>query len=165
MLKILPVVFCCLAAAAGGAAEQVEGVPFFRQERHQCGPAALAGVLAYYGQPLDMARILQETYTESIRGSLMPDLENYARKLGFRTESGQGTLQTIQERISAGRPVILLIDNGVWLAARPHYILAVGFNEKGVIAHDGSHHSVLFGYEKFEKAWGKMGNPYLVIHP
>lgn len=155
----------CLVFASNAGAEQIEGVPFYRQERYQCGPATLASVLAYYRNPVDTDRIIRETYNETLKGSLMPDLENYAGTLGFKTESGQGTLQKIKDSVLARKPVIVLIDNGVWLAARPHYIVVFGFNEEGFIAHDGNHPSVLFRYMKFENAWKKMGKPYLIIHP
>lgn len=155
----------CLAFTAGAGAEQIQGVPFFRQETHQCGQAALASVMGYHKKPVDMKRLFQETYNDSLKGSLLADLENYAKGLGFKTEAGRGTLQTIKDSILAEKPVIVLIDQGVWLAAKPHYIVVVGYDEKGFIAHDGSQPWVLFRYRKFEKNWEKMGKPFLIIHP
>jgi ABC-type bacteriocin/lantibiotic exporter with double-glycine peptidase domain len=146
-------------------AEQIQGVPFFRQERRQCGQAALACVLGYYKKSVDMESILRETYNETLKGSLLADLENFAKRLGFKTESGPGTLEKIKESILEQKPVIVLLDQGVWLAARPHYIVILGFNEKGFLAHDGSKPSVLFPYDRFEKTWKKMGSSYLIIHP
>jgi ABC-type bacteriocin/lantibiotic exporter with double-glycine peptidase domain len=85
--------------------------------------------------------------------------------LGFETESGQGDLDLIKESIRDGKPVIVLIDDGVWLASRPHYVVVFGFNEKGVIVHDGTDASVLVDHETFEKKWQRLGNPYLIVHP
>ena len=155
----------CLAFAASAGAEGIEGVPFFKQERHQCGQASLASVLAYYQEPVEIEEIIRATYNETLKGSLMADLENYAKGLGFKTESGQGTLQTIKDSVLAQKPVIILMDHGFWLASKPHYIVVFGFNEKGFIAHDGSKPSVLFPYGGFDKDWKKMGRPYLIIHP
>ncbi|MBU4318423.1 MAG: C39 family peptidase [Proteobacteria bacterium] len=164
-MKAFLVALLCLAFAASPGAEEIEGIPFFRQERHQCGQAALASVLAYYKIPVDMELLIGETYSQALKGSLMADLENYAKGLGFKTKSGQGTLQTLKESVLARKPVIVLLDHGVWLAARPHYIVIFGFNEKGFIAHDGNEPSILFQYKGFEKTWKKMGHPYLIIHP
>lgn len=146
-------------------AEIIEGVPFFEQQRHQCGAAALATVFAYYERFVPPQQISQEVYNETLRGALMPDLENYAARLGFETESGQGDLDLIKESIRDGKPVIVLIDDGVWLASRPHYVVVFGFNEKGVIVHDGTDASVLVDRETFEKKWQRLGNPYLIVHP
>jgi ABC-type bacteriocin/lantibiotic exporter with double-glycine peptidase domain len=164
-LKSIFLFSLCLAFAASAGAERIEGVPFFKQETHQCGQASLASVLAYYKNPVDIQQIIRATYSETLKGSLMADLENYAKGLGYKTESGQGTLQTIKDSVLAQKPVIILMDHGIWLAAKPHYIVVFGFNEKGFIAHDGAKSSVFFGYGGFDKNWKKMGRPYLIIHP
>jgi ABC-type bacteriocin/lantibiotic exporter with double-glycine peptidase domain len=127
--------------------------------------AALATVLAYYNRFVPPHQISRKTYSETLRGVLLPDLENYATDLGFETESGQGDLARIKESVLDRKPVIVLIDNGVWLASRPHYIVIFGFNQKGFIAHDGTDASVLVDYETFEKKWKRPGNPYLIVHP
>jgi ABC-type bacteriocin/lantibiotic exporter with double-glycine peptidase domain len=164
-LRTIFLAVLCVASAVCAGAEQIEGVPFFRQERGQCGPSALASVMAYYGRQVEMSRVGRETYDDRLKGSLITDLENFAGRSGFQTESGQGTLGTIKDNIRMKRPIILLIDNGVWLAARPHYIVVFGFNDQGLITHDGKNASILFKYARFEKMWGKIGRPYLIIHP
>ena len=155
----------CLGWTGHPGAEVIDGVPFFKQQRHQCGAAALATVFAYYDKPVSPHRIRQQVYNETLRGALMPDLENYAAGLGFKTESGQGALARIKESILSRKPVIVLIDNGVWLASRPHYIVVFGFNEEGLIAHDGNDPAVSIDYEAFQKRWEKMGTPYLIVYP
>lgn len=157
--------FLFFAPTASGAAFRIEGVPFVRQDRYQCGPASLASVLAYYGTEVDNSRIIRETYNETLKGSLITDLENFARRMGFKTESGQGTPDAIKNYVRSKRPVIVLLDLGVWVAAKPHYIVVFGYDEKGFIAHDGRNPSVLFEYPRFEKMWQKIGRPYLIIHP
>ncbi len=151
--------------AVSPAAYRIEGVPFFKQDRYQCGPSSLASVFAYYGKQVDISWIIRETYNENLKGSLITDLENFAEKTGFRTESGQGTPDTIKNSIRSRRPVIVLMDLGIWLAAKPHYIVVFGYDEKGFIAHDGRNPSVLFEYPRFEKMWKKVGRPYLIIYP
>ncbi|HDI59364.1 MAG TPA: peptidase C39 [Desulfobacteraceae bacterium] len=158
-------ILLCLGWTGHPEAEVIEEVPFFEQQRHQCGAAALATVLAYYDRLVPPDQISQEIYNETLRGALLPDLENYAARLGFKTESGQGTLARLKESVLARKPVIVLIDNGVWLASRPHYIVVFGFNEEGFIAHDGNRPAVLIGYEAFQKRWQKMGAPYLLVYP
>ena len=164
-LRILLLSALASLICSSAAAFQIDGVPFFRQERHKCGSASLSSILAYYKADIDEARILEETYTEALEGSLLSDLENYARKAGFKTRSGQGAEYILKESIHAGKPVIVLLDVGVWKAAKPHYIVVFGYNGQGFIAHDGKKDSVVFKYARFDKMWKKMGRSYLIIHP
>jgi ABC-type bacteriocin/lantibiotic exporter with double-glycine peptidase domain len=158
-------VLLSLGATGWAAAEVIERVPFFKQQRNQCGAASLASVLAYYDRPVLPHRISREIYSKALEGALLPDLENYAAGLGFQTESGQGTLDGLKQSVLNRKPVIVLIDNGVWLANRPHYIVVFGFNEEGFITHDGNAPSVLIDYKKFKRKWEKLGNPYLLVNP
>lgn len=151
--------------STGWAAEVIQGVPFFKQQRHQCAAAALATVFAYYDRSVPPHRIGREIYSPALRGALMPDMENYAARLGFETESGQGTAERLKKSVLERKPVIVLVDNGVWLASRPHYLVVFGFNERGFVAHDGNDPAVSIGYEAFQKRWEKMGAPYLIVHP
>jgi ABC-type bacteriocin/lantibiotic exporter with double-glycine peptidase domain len=162
--KIILIIFCLVPAVNAGAT-QIQDVPFFKQERHKCGPSALASVLTFYGIKVDEARIIKDTYSDKLKGSLITDLENYAKGLGFQTKSGQGTIDTIKENILAQKPVIVLIDLGIWKVAKPHYIVVFGFNEDGFIAHNGKKAATLFKYARFEKSWAKFGRPFLIIRP
>ena len=79
-----------LLFVAQPAAFQIEGVPFVAQAREQCGPAALSSVLAYHGLDLAPETVAERTHNEKLRGSLITDLENFARGLDFQTKSGRG---------------------------------------------------------------------------
>src|SRR6516165_888048 len=68
-------------------------VPFIPQETYQCGPAALAMVLQYYGAAVGPDEIARELYLPSIRGTLNLDLEFFARRRGFQARSFAGTLE------------------------------------------------------------------------
>jgi ABC-type bacteriocin/lantibiotic exporter with double-glycine peptidase domain len=157
-----PVVIVALAVNA--FAFQIEGVPFVKQEDQECGPAALASVLSFYGAPVGLASISQATYNQKLRGSLITDLEDFARRLGFQTVSSQGTVKNIKVLINQRRPVIVLVDLGFWIRSRPHYLVLYGYNKEGFIAHNGIKPSQLYTYSDFEKMWEKMGCPYLLVY-
>jgi ABC-type bacteriocin/lantibiotic exporter with double-glycine peptidase domain len=101
-----------LAIAAQTATFQLEGVPFVAQAREQCGPAALSSVLAYYGLEVTPETIAETTYNKKLKGSLITDLENFARGLAFQTKSGRGTVEELRTFIREGKPVIALVDLG-----------------------------------------------------
>ena len=151
-----------LLSASTGSVE-IDGVPFVKQDTHYCGPASLASVMAYYGVNIDQRAIARAVYTEKLEGSLITDLENFARKEGFHTELHQGTIDDIKTWLNQKKPVIALVDLGFWLFSKPHYLVITGYNEKGLVAHTGYEASRLFPYPTFQKIWQKKGFPYLVI--
>ena len=154
-----------LAIAAQTATLQIEGVPFVAQAREQCGPAALSSVLAYYGLELAPETIAKTTHSEKLKGSLITDLEDFARGLAFQTESRRGTVEELRAFIHEGKPVIVLVDQGRWFVSQPHYLVLFGYSPEGLIAHDGERASRLFRYPDFERLWQKMGRAYLLVYP
>jgi len=162
-LKILILLLTLLSASA--EASGIEGVPFVKQESNFCGPAALASVMAYYGSPMDQDAIGKEVYCEGLKGSLITDLENFARRKGFKTQLAQGSIDDIEGNISGKRPVIVLVDLGFWMISKPHYLVVTGCTSSEVVAHTGHEASKRFSREDFVKVWKKQGSTYLVIHP
>jgi ABC-type bacteriocin/lantibiotic exporter with double-glycine peptidase domain len=154
-----------LSIAAQTVSFQLEGVPFVEQAREQCGPAALSSVLGYHGLDVSPEAVAETAYNEKLKGSLITDLENFARALDFQTRSGRGTLEGLRSQIREGKPVIVLVDLGRWFVTQPHYLVVFGYSAEGLIAHDGEKPSRLFGYADFDKIWEKMGRPYLLVHP
>ncbi|HQG30650.1 MAG TPA: cysteine peptidase family C39 domain-containing protein [Deltaproteobacteria bacterium] len=162
-MKILILLLTLLSASAG--ASEIEGVPFVKQESNFCGPAALASVMAFYGSPIDQDAIGKEVYCEGLKGSLITDLENFAKKKGFKTRLAQGSIDDIEGFTAGKRPVIVLVDVGFWMVSKPHYLVVTGCTEDGITAHTGSEASKHFSREDFVKIWKKQGSVYLVIHP
>lgn len=145
----------------------IEGVPFFRQSESTCGPAALAGILAFRGRPESLERITAKVYLPELRGTLPMDMENFAREAGFKTTSAYGTLDELKAYIRKGTPVICMLDLGFSLYHQPHYISVIGFDDvyAVIIGHDGLTPNSLIGYEKFDREWSRAGRWMLVIEP
>jgi ABC-type bacteriocin/lantibiotic exporter with double-glycine peptidase domain len=162
-LRVLILLIGLLAANVQAA--EIQGVPFVRQSPGTCGPAALASVMAYYGRVIDQQRIAEATYTAQFKGALITDLENFARSQGFRTELGQGTIDAIKAVIGRRRPVIVLVDLGIWVVSRPHYLVLTGYDSEGFIAHTGYRPDEHIQYQKFEKIWARQGSTYLIVWP
>jgi len=64
--------------------------------------------------------------------------------------------------ILSGEPVILLVDLGTWVWSRPHYLIAYGVTEEGVVAHSGRTEGVVIPYDTLEAQWAKMGHLAIV---
>jgi ABC-type bacteriocin/lantibiotic exporter with double-glycine peptidase domain len=160
----LNTIILSLLLAFNTSAHIIDGVPFVMQESRYCGPASLASVLAYYGDPVDQKTIGKAVYDPTLQGSLITDLENYARRQGFKTTSDRGNATALKEFVRENRPVIVLVDKGFWVVSNPHYLVIYGFNAHGFIAHDGFEGAQEFPYGKFEDTWEKAGKTYLLIH-
>jgi len=165
-MKTVFLFFFTLAALSGGncPAFVLHGVPFVKQAPDYCGPAALEAVMAYYGTEMKQADIGKATYNRKMGGVLITDLENFARRNGFATESGIGTLEKVKEFITGGKPVIVLVDLGIWAVKRPHYLVLFGHDAEGFVGHDGNTSSGSYPYSEFKREWEKMGCTYLLVY-
>jgi len=141
----------------------IAGVPFLPQEDDTCGPSSLAMVLGFLGQRVDTAEIVRETRTEGLKGTLITDLANAARRRGFAAEVVDLDLPRLRERISAGAPVILLVDLGVWTWSRPHYLVAYGWTPEGVVAHSGREQAKVIPFSTLDAQWAKMGRLAILV--
>ncbi len=135
-----------------------------KQRDHFCGPASLSSVFGYYGLSVDQDTIAKEVYTPKLRASLITDLENYAKKMGFKTELFRGNGKELKEYLIRGIPVIVLVDLGMLFASVPHYLVLVGFDEKGFYAHTGYEPKKFYSFEELDRIWRKMGRVGLAIY-
>jgi len=146
------------------AFQVVPNVPYRAQQaRDDCGPAALASLMSFRGKDIPVEEITRDVYTPELEGSLLADMENYARRQGFEARTGQGTTDLLRSRIEAGCPVIVLIDTGLWVATRPHYIVVYGFDEDSFLVHAGTEKGVLIRADDLLARWQKMSRLYLYL--
>lgn len=151
-------------AESGPSLQRISGVPYHPQEaREDCGPAALASLLNHRGGKVSVAEIGREVYSAKLGGTLLPDLENYARRQGYATRSGRGDLQLLRRNVAAGRPVIALIETGFWAVSRPHYIVVFGYDDDRFLVHAGTREAVFIEAPELLNRWEKMNRLYLYL--
>ena len=155
------------ADAAAGQAHLIGTVPFIAQEAYQCGPAALAMVLQYYGAAVDPAEITSELYLPSVRGTLNLDLEFYARRRGFQARSFAGTLAEARDELRRGHPLIVFQDLGVTGYPVPHFAVLIGYDDRAeaVVLHSGTTAYRVVSYPAFERSWARRKAWTLLITP
>ncbi len=146
----------------------IKGVPLIPQSKHMCGPATLAMVFKYYGDPLPIADITNSVYLKKAKGTLTIDMLLFAKERGYSALHYDGTPQDIKDRIISDKPPIVLLDLGIGRASVWHYAVVVGFDDArggNFFLHAGKNKVEKMSYKRFLKAWTKSGNSILVISP
>lgn len=148
--------------AGGSVLQGLPNVPFrAQQSRDDCGPAALSSLLAHRGLEVSVADITRDVYSPALGGSLLPDLENFARSRGFATRSGRGDLALLRRTLAAGRPLIIPLETGLGPLTRPHYLVLYGADAQGFLAHAGVREAVYIADADLLPRWDKMNRLYL----
>jgi ABC-type bacteriocin/lantibiotic exporter with double-glycine peptidase domain len=134
-----------------------------QQGAYDCGPAAISTLLAHRGIKLPIESVTQAVSTPQLGGSLLADLENFARQQGLVTRSGSGTQELLRRQIDAGRPVIVMLDTGFWLHTRSHYIVVTGYDTDGFVVHSGKERASYIFSRELSGRWAAMNNLYLYL--
>jgi len=139
-------------------------VPFVKQRDQFCGPASLSSVFAYYGVNISQEDIASEVYDPRLKGALITDLENYAKKRGFKTLLKEGSLQELKQAIDMGIPPIVLVDLGYLWVSVPHYMVVVGYDKNTFFVHTGYEEKKKYTDKELDRLWKKMGRAMLLIY-
>jgi len=145
---------------------EIASVPFFPQDEYQCGPAALAMVLAWSGLDVKPAELTEKVYTASLQGSLQPAMIAGARRSGRLAYVISGT-ETLIREIAAGHPVIVLQNLGLSWIPVWHYAVAVGYDtpRDEVILHSGLDARQRLSMPVFQNTWARAGDWGLLVLP
>lgn len=128
--NLVPQTSALLEGMPEGLPERVEltEVPFFPQNDYQCGPAALATVLASAGVSTTPEALVPQVYLPARKGSLQVEMLAAARRNGLVSYQLAPSFTDLMRELNAGTPVIVLQNLGVsegW-----HYAVAVGYDYK-----------------------------------
>ena len=143
---------------------ELTAVPFYPQDDHHCGPAALATVLSWTGDPLDPEDLELQTYTPVRRGSFQAELVTAARRRGRLAYPVEG-IESLLTELTAGNPVIVLQNLGLSWYPAWHYAVAVGFDLAvgRIILRSGRDPRKVMHFRVFERTWARSGSWGLVL--
>jgi hypothetical protein len=144
---------------AGATAVELEDVPFFPQEKYECGPAALATVLAHAGIGVDADALVNEVYVEGLRGSLQAELLAATRRHGLVPYVLPPGPDALFAELGERRPVLVLQNLGIERVPVWHYAVAVGFDpaDERVILRSGTERRRLERTSRFLRSWQRGG--------
>lgn len=138
-------------------------VPFIPQKPGQCGPAALAMLANYHGQPVTADKIAAAIYLPDVHGTLTTDLANYARQFNLWVRQYRGTQVDLRQKITAGIPILVLGKFG----DRLHYFVVLGFDDfaKTVTVHTDQRPNHEMTQEQFWRVWDRANRWTLLVCP
>lgn len=135
------------------AASELTAVPFFPQDIHQCGPAALATALSASGISITPEALTPQVYLPDRQGSLQTELIAAARQYGRLPYVIDESLSAIAAEVAAGRPVLVLQNLGVRWLPRWHYAVVVGITDDRVILRSGRTERMQSRISTFTRTW------------
>lgn len=146
---------------------ELSHVPFFPQERYQCGPAALATVLTDSGVNIDANALVDEIYLPSRLGSLQIEILASSRRHGRLPYRISPDLFSLLSEIAAGNPVLVLQNLGLSWAPQWHYAVVVGFDlpQREIILRSGLEIRHRTSLDTFEYTWARGRYWGIVVLP
>ena len=149
------------------ARTELRAVPFFPQEAHQCGPAALATALGAQGVEVAPESLTSEIYLPARQGSLAPELLAATRRHGLLAYSLRPQLEDVLREVAAGTPVVVLQNLSLPLVPQWHYAVVVGYDlsEEQVVLRSGRTRREVMTLAAFERSWAPGGHWAMLALP
>lgn len=135
----------------------IPNVPFFKQTKYHCGPAALACVYNFHGVRQSADEISERIYSREQKGSLNLQLLIDAREQGLSATMYSGSFEKIKDAVDSEKPLILMLSEG---ADALHYVVVVGYEGSDlstIITHDGYEPHKEYSRDTLEKKWRPTG--------
>ena len=144
---------------------ELKQVPFFPQTEYQCGPAALATVLAAAGERVTPNDLVSQVYLPERKGSLQVEMLAAARRHGMVSYQLAPRFADLLREIAAGNPVVVLQNLGVsdgW-----HYAVAVGYDyhDGELVLRSGEKERETMHFWTHEFVWMRSGYWAMVALP
>lgn len=129
--------------------------PFFPQQKYQCGPAALATVLAASGVGITADELVPRVYLPGRKGSLQAEMLAAAREYGRIPYRIDPELASLIAELEAGRPVLVFQNLSVSLFPVWHYAVVTGYDPVAneILLRSGVNAETRLGLKRFMRTW------------
>ncbi len=145
---------------------ELTDVPFFPQQDHYCGPAALAMALAWSGLSVTQEEIAVQTYTPGREGTLRSAVLGAARRNG-RLAVQIESLDAILQEVAAGHPVIVFQNLALSWFPQWHFAVVIGYDLAAgeIILHSGEDPRRVTPIGTFARTWSRGEQWAIVVLP
>ena len=146
----------------------IQHFPIIRQTSEvDCGAAALAALLTYWGQPAGVADITKAHPPDPQRGLFARELRDFARRSPLSVYLLAGTIDDLDNEITAGRPVLVGLVRTEGKQAYGHYAVVTGLrrDRTRVLLADPASGWVDQPLDAFVTTWGQARWVTLVVLP
>lgn len=143
------------ASLHGNRAAFVGGMPdYARRTGAEEGSAALANVATFWGKKADANSVAELTRKLRAEMSAEAAIIAGAESLGLWSFSAYGTPEALAQKLRAGVPVIVILQDWSGIESRRFTVVA-GFDDdtKQYLCHDGAARPVVYSYEEFLRKW------------
>lgn len=149
------------------SATELDNTPFYPQQRYQCGPAALATVLAAHSLDVSLDDLAEAVYIPELHGSLAEEIAATARNHAMLAYPLKASLQDLVEEIAAGHPVLVMQNLGTKALPNRHFAVAMGYDleKQQLILRSGTNRRRQTSLAVFERTWARSQHWALVILP
>lgn len=146
-------------AAWAGLPPRVELVdtPFFPQRADQCGPAALATVLAASGVPVEADDLTDDVYLPAREGSLQTEIIGATRQHDRLAYVMPPSLESLLAQVAADRPVLVLQKTGFGAWPGWHYAVVIGYDlsNRMLLLRSGTEARLELSFSRFMTTWDR----------
>ena len=141
----------------------VRDVPFFPQEPQQCGPAALASLMSYFGHPIWPERVAEEIYEPAAGGTPTVAMTTYAARHGLPLQAMRADLADLRAEVDAGRPLIVLLRRG-FPFHDAHFVVVNGYDGTSgtIYGYSGRDAMACWTTDQFARRWARADHWALV---
>jgi len=136
---------------------ELANVPFYPQEDYQCGPAALATMLAQRDIDATPEALVEQVYIPKRKGSLQVEMVAAARSAGLLVYPLQPSLNDLLAEVAAGNPVLVLQNLAFDRWPRWHFAVVVGYDlaDQKIVLRSGTTRRLVVSFHEFDRSWRK----------